>query len=124
MTQRPNLDIAALRALIAGMDLGSFARAADEVGRSGAAVSAQIHKLEAAAGAPLFRKAGRSLALTEAGERMLRYARRMVALNDEAVAAVRGADLSGGVRLGLQEEFGEAMLPAVLGRFARAHPRV
>jgi len=124
MTRQPNLDLASLRTLAAGVDLGSFARAADEVGRSSAAVSAQIHKLESMAGTPLFRKEGRQLALTEAGERMLSYARRMVALNDEAVAAVRGADLSGGVRLGLQEEFGESMLPDVLGRFARAHPRV
>lgn len=119
-----NLDIAALRSLIAGIDLGSFARAAEQVGRSTSAVSAQIHKLEDMAGTPLFRKAGRTLELTEAGSLLLGYARRMVALNDEAAAAVRGVDLSGGVRLGLQEEFGEAMLPEVLGRFARAHPKV
>ncbi|MCG5263171.1 LysR family transcriptional regulator [Cupriavidus gilardii] len=119
-----NLDIAALRSLVAGIDLGSFARAADQVGRSTSAVSAQIHKLEDMAGTPLFRKAGRTLELTEAGNLLLGYARRIVALNDEAAAAVRGVDLSGGVRLGLQEEFGEATLPEVLGRFARAHPKV
>lgn len=121
---RMNLDTAALRSLVAGMDLGSFVRAADRVGRSTSAVSAQMHKLEEAAGVPLFRKAGRTLALTEAGELMLGYARRLVALNDEAVAAVRGVDVSGGVRLGMQEEFGEAILPGVLGQFARAHPKV
>lgn len=119
-----NLDIAALRTLAAGIDMGSFARAADHVGRSTSAVSAQIHKLEEMAGTPLFRKTGRTLALTEAGETLLGYARKIVALNDEAAAAVLGVDLSGGVRLGLQEEFGESMLPAVLGRFARAHPKV
>ncbi|MCT9119083.1 LysR substrate-binding domain-containing protein [Cupriavidus gilardii] len=119
-----NLDIAALRSLVAGVDLGSFARAADQVGRSTSAVSAQIHKLEDMVGTPLFRKSGRTLELTEAGNLLLGYARRMVALNDEAAAAVRGVDLSGGVRLGLQEEFGEATLPEVLGRFARAHPKV
>lgn len=119
-----NFDIAALRSLVAGVDLGSFARAADQVGRSTSAVSAQIHKLEDMAGTPLFRKAGRTLELTEAGNLLLGYARRIVALNDEASTAVQGVDLSGGVRLGLQEEFGEAMLPEVLGRFARAHPKV
>lgn len=119
-----NLDIAALRTLVAGVELGSFARAADQVGRSTSAVSAQIHKLEDMAGTPLFRKAGRTLELTEAGNLLLAYARRILALNDEAAAAVRGVDLSGGVRLGLQEEFGEVTLPEVLGRFARAHPRI
>src|SRR6201991_4628734 len=117
-------DLDVLRSFVTGMDLGSFARAADRLGRSTSAVSAQLKKLEEQAGRPIFRKAGRGLALTEAGETMLAYARRLLALNDEAAAAVHGADLEGWVRLGLSEDFGEALLPAVLGRFARAHPRV
>ncbi|MDR0245180.1 MAG: LysR family transcriptional regulator [Burkholderia sp.] len=121
---RPNFDVAALRSLVAGVDLGSFAKAADRVARSSSAVSAQIRKLEEQAGTPLFVKAGRGLALTDAGDAMLRYARRMIALNDEAAAAVRGVNLDGWVRVGLQEDFGEAILPDVLGRFARAHPKV
>ncbi|CAB3766967.1 LysR family transcriptional regulator [Burkholderia sp. MSh2] len=121
---RPNFDVAALRSLVAGVDLGSFAKAADRVARSSSAVSAQIRKLEEQAGTPLFVKAGRGLALTDAGDAMLRYARRMVELNDEAAAAVRGVNLDGWVRVGLQEDFGEAILPDVLGRFARAHPKV
>ncbi|WP_241300888.1 LysR substrate-binding domain-containing protein [Burkholderia stabilis] len=121
---RPNFDVAALRSLVAGVDLGSFAKAADRVARSSSAVSAQIRKLEGQAGTPLFVKAGRGLALTDAGDAMLRYARRMIELNDEAAAAVRGVNLDGWVRVGLQEDFGEAILPDVLGRFARAHPKV
>lgn len=120
----PNFDVAALRSLVAGIDLGSFARAADRVGRSTSAVSAQLRKLEEQAGAPLFRKSGRGLALTDAGETLLDYARRIIELNDEAANAVRGAELNGWMRLGMQEDFGEAMLPEVLGRFARAHPKV
>lgn len=119
-----NFDVAALRSFVTGMDLGSFAKAADRVGRSTSAVSAQIRKLEEQVGAPLFRKAGRGLGLTDAGEVMLRYARRLVELNDEAVVAARGTDLEGRVRLGLQEDFGESLLADVLGRFARAHPKV
>ncbi|MDN7557841.1 LysR substrate-binding domain-containing protein [Burkholderia orbicola] len=121
---RPNFDVAALRSLVAGVDLGSFAKAADRVARSSSAVSAQIRKLEEQAGTPLFVKAGRGLALTDAGDAMVRYARRMIELNDEAAAAVRGVKLDGWVRVGLQEDFGEAILPDVLGRFARAHPKV
>jgi DNA-binding transcriptional LysR family regulator len=117
-------DLASLRSFVTGMDLGSFARAADRVGRSTSAVSAQIKKLEEQAGTPLFRKSGRGLALTDAGEVMLNYARRLVELNDEAAVAVRGVDLEGWIRLGLQEDFGEVVLPDVLGRFARAHPKV
>ena len=119
-----DFDVLALRSLVAGIELGSFARASERIGRSTSAISAQIRKLEEQAGTPLFRKAGRGLALTEAGETMLAYARRLVELNDEAAAAIRGVDLAGWIRLGMQEDFGETVLPNVLGRFARAHPKV
>jgi DNA-binding transcriptional LysR family regulator len=117
-------DLDVLRSFVAGVDLGSFGRAADRLGRSTSAVSAQLKKLEEQAGVPLLRKEGRGLALTEAGETMLAYARRLLALNDQASRAVRGAELEGRVRLGLQEDFGETLLPQVLGQFARAHPKV
>src|SRR5882757_7386275 len=117
-------DLDVLRSFVAGIELGSFAKAAGRVGRSTSAASAQLKKLEEQAGTPIFRKAGRGLALTEAGETMLAYARRLLDLNDEAATAVHGVELEGWVRLGLQEDFGETLLPAVLGRFARAHPRL
>ena len=117
-------DLEVLRSFVAGVDLGSFGRAADRLGRSTSAVSAQLKKLEEQAGVPLLRKDGRGLALTDAGETMLAYARRLLDLNDQAARAVRGVQLQGHVRLGLQEDFGEMLLPRVLGRFARAHPKV
>ncbi|KQX34428.1 LysR substrate-binding domain-containing protein [Variovorax sp. Root434] len=117
-------DLDVLRTFSTGIALGSYARAADRLGRSTSAVSAQLKKLESQAGTVLFRKAGRGLELTDAGETLLTYAHRMLELNEEAGAAMRGTDLQGWVRLGLQEDFGETLLPAVLGRFARAHPKV
>ncbi len=117
-------DLDVLRTFSTGVALGSFARAADTLGRSTSAVSAQLKKLEAQSGTPLLRKSGRGLVLTEAGETLLGYARRLLELNDEAAAAVQGSTLRGLVRLGLQEDLGETLLPDVLGRFARAHPQV
>ncbi len=119
-----NLDMDALRSFVTGMELGSFARAADRLGRSTSAISAQLKKLEEQAGVSLVRKSGRGLVPTASGEQLLSYGRRILDLNDEAVAAVKGVDLDGWVRLGLQEDFGDALLPQVLGRFARSHPRV
>ena len=121
---RVHLDLDVLRSFATGIELGSYAKAADRLGRSTSAVSAQLKKLEDQAGTPLLRKSGRGMVLTEAGEVMLGYARRLLELNDEAVSAVRGVQLEGRVRLGLQEDFGESMLPEVLGRFKRAHPRL
>ncbi|MDB5765642.1 MAG: putative LysR family transcriptional regulator, partial [Collimonas fungivorans] len=119
-----SFDLDVLRTFTTGIDLGSYAKAADRLGRSTSAVSAQLKKLEEQAGAPIFRKAGRGLALTESGEILLGYARRLLDLNDETASAVRGVELEGEVKLGLQEDFGEALLADVLGRFMRAHPKV
>ncbi len=122
--RRISFDPDVLRSFVTGVELGSFARAADRLGRSTSAVSAQLKKLEEQAGRPLLRKVGRGMTLTDAGEVMLGYARRLLELNDEAASALRGGELEGGIRLGLQEDFGETLLPDVLGRFARAHPMV
>ncbi|MEJ8296346.1 LysR substrate-binding domain-containing protein [Delftia tsuruhatensis] len=117
-------DLDVLRTFCTGVELGSFARAADKLGRSTSALSAQLKKLESQCGTPLLRKSGRGLVLTEAGETLRGYALRLLELNDRAVAAVRGSELRGLVRLGLQEDLGESVLPHVLGQFARAHPHV
>ncbi len=121
---RIHFDLDFLRSYVTGVELGSFAQAAERLGRSTSAVSAQLKKLEEQVGAPILRKAGRGMVPTAAGETLLAYARRLLELNDEAASAVRGVDLEGGVRLGMPEDFGERVLTDVLGRFAKAHPRV
>jgi len=124
MATRTNLDMDVLRTFVTGFELGSFARAAERLGRSQSAVSTQLRKLEDQVGQPLVQKAGRGLALTAAGESMLGYAKRLLDLNDEAVDRLRGTELEGWARLGLAQDFAEGWLPAVLKRFARAYPRV
>jgi DNA-binding transcriptional LysR family regulator len=121
---RPNLDIDVLRTFVTGVELGSFAQAAERLGRSPAAVSAQLKKLESQVGQALLVKSGRKLALTDAGELLLGYARRMLELNDEAVDRVRSSTVEGWVRVGLPHDFAEHGLPAALGRFAKTHDKV
>lgn len=124
MSLRPNLDVDVLRTFVTGVELGSFAQAAERLGRSPAAVSAQLRKLESQVDQALFVKPGRKLALTDAGELLLGYARRMLELNDEAVSRVRSSSVEGWVRVGLPHDFAENGLPAVLARFARTHDKV
>src|ERR1700692_847756 len=121
---RIHLDMDVLRTLWVAEHLGGFNRAAKRVGRSQSAVSQQIRKLEEQFGEPLFRKAGRGLALTAAGEIVLGDAQHILDLNDEAVAAVRGVAAQGSVRFGLPGDFAETWLPMALGRFKRTHPAV
>lgn len=119
-----NLDMDVLRTLAIAGELGSFRRAAHRVGRSQSAVSQQLRRLEEQVGERLFRKHGRGMIPTEAGDVMLAYARRILGLNDEAIAAVRGHAIEGLVRFGLPSDFAESWLPAALGRFNRAHPAI
>lgn len=121
---RINLDLDVLRTLVAAQELGGFNRAADQVGRTQSAVSQQIRRLEDQLGQALYRKNGRGLALTEAGDVMLRYARKLLELNDDAVAAIRGVAVEGTVRFGLPSDLAETWLSTTLGRFKRAHPTV
>jgi DNA-binding transcriptional LysR family regulator len=119
-----NLDMDVLRTLAVAMDVGGFGKAAERLGRSQSAVSLQMRRLEERVGRPLFRREGRGLALTDAGDVVLGYARQILELNDQAVAAARGIAIGGSVRFGVPQDFGESWLPGVLARFSRAHPSV
>ncbi|MBL8709275.1 MAG: LysR family transcriptional regulator, partial [Rhodospirillaceae bacterium] len=119
-----NLDMDVLRSFVTGTELGSFAKAAERLGRSQSAISLQLKKLEEQVGETLLKKEGRGLVLTAPGEILFSYAKRLLELNDEAVAAARGVAIEGWVRLGIVQDFAEGWLPTLLGRFARAHPGV
>ena len=122
--QLANLDMDVLRTLAVAMDLGGFSKAAERLGRSQSAVSLQMRRLEERVGRPLFRREGRGLALTDVGDVVLSYARQILELNDQAVAAARGIAIGGSVRFGVPQDFGDSWLPGVLARFSRAHPSV
>jgi DNA-binding transcriptional LysR family regulator len=118
-----NLDLDTLRTLVVANDLGGYAQAADRLGRTPSAISLQMKRLQDDLGAQLFRKKGRTLALTEAGETAIRYARRILALNDELLDTLQGTTLSGLIRLGCSQDF-SSILPAVLSQFAALYPRM
>ncbi|EMB9089439.1 LysR substrate-binding domain-containing protein [Klebsiella michiganensis] len=118
----PTFDLDALRSFVTGIECGSFAQAASRLCRSTSAVSAQLKKLEQQCGADLVVKRGRHLALTQNGEIIMGYARRLLALNDEAQRALQGERLQGEIRIGMQEDFGESLMPGILGEFKRHHP--
>lgn len=118
------LDLPSLQTLVTAVELGGFGKAAQRLHRTPGAVSLQIKALEERVGTPLFRKQGRQQALTEAGELLVGHARRIIALNDEAVISLQGARMQGTVRFGMPQDFADGWLPATLARFARTHPAV
>jgi DNA-binding transcriptional LysR family regulator len=120
----PLLDLDVLRTFVAIAETGSFTLAAGAVFRTPSAVSMQIKKLEDILGASVFLRDARSVTLTQEGEMLMGYARRMLALNREAVSKFIVPDIAGVVRMGSPDDYGERILPIVLKRFAKTHPAI
>ena len=118
------LDIDQLRTFIAIAETGSFTKAAEVVNKTQSAVSMQMKRLEERIERPIFARDGRASKLTEDGARLLDYARRLVKLNVETVAAFSDAALSGRVRLGVPDDYADRYLPEIMARFSRAYPGV
>jgi DNA-binding transcriptional LysR family regulator len=118
------LDVDHLRTFLAIAETGSFTRAADLVHKTQSAVSMQMKRLEERVGRPIFARDGRASKLTDDGERLLDYARRIVKLNVEAISAFSDGDLTGRVRLGVPDDYADRYLPEIMARFSRAYPGV
>jgi len=113
-----------LRTFLAFVDAGSLARAADIVGRSPSAVTAQMHRLEDLVGEPLLAPAGRGRMLTLAGEDLIVHARRILDTHREAWLSLKGARADGRVALAATQDFADTALPDQLRAFARTHPQI
>jgi DNA-binding transcriptional LysR family regulator len=118
------IDVDQLRTFIAIAETGSFTKAADVVHKTQSAVSMQMKRLEERLDRPIFARDGRASKLTEDGERLLDYARRIIKLNMEVLSAFSEAELSGRVRLGVPDDYADRYLPEIMARFSRVYPGV
>jgi DNA-binding transcriptional LysR family regulator len=88
-------------------------------------VTTRIKGLEAEIGVPLFARHSRGMMLTEAGQRLLPYARQLLALSAEALASTRDDGVARGpLNIGSMETTAAVRLPALLAYYHRAHPEV
>jgi DNA-binding transcriptional LysR family regulator len=122
--QIPLLDLDLLNTLVAIADTGTFSSAAAVVYRTPSAISMQVKKIEDLVETPIFVRDSRSVTLTDHGKFLVEHARRMLALNREAVAHFIQPDLYGVVRLGAPDDVAERFLPEMLCRFNQSHPGV
>lgn len=117
-----NLPTTLLRSFVAIVDAGSMLGAAEQVFVTQSALSLQIKRLEELLQQSLFSREGRKLALTRNGQILLDYARRVLNLHDEGIAAISSESFSGPVRIGMVQDFADSLLSGLLARFAELHP--
>jgi len=122
MSITPTFDLELLRSFVAVATHGTFASAGSRLQRSQSAVTQQMQRLEAQLGQTLFEKQGRGKRLTEHGHHLLRYARDMLALNDDAMLALRDSGSGGSLRIGSPHDIADTILPQVLSHIARFMP--
>ena len=102
-----------------------FGRTSRECHVSPSALSRSIQRLEQEAGAPLFSRDNRRVALTEAGQRMQGVALELLSRWDQVVSALRRSDqLRGTLSLFCTVTAAHSLLPALLSQFRLAHPEV
>ncbi|MCB1405892.1 MAG: LysR family transcriptional regulator [Rhodobacteraceae bacterium] len=121
---RRNLDLAALRALTAIADFGGVTRAAHVLNLTQSAVSMQIKRLEESLDAVLLDRTGRGVQLSATGEQLLTYARRILAMNDEAVSRLTDSAYEGEIVIIVPHDIVYPHIPQVLRHFSAAFPRM
>jgi DNA-binding transcriptional LysR family regulator len=122
--RRPLFDLDLLKALVMVADCGTFTAASARLHSTQSTVSQKVRRLEEMAGHKLLDRASRDVRPTDAGELLLAYARRMLALNDEMIEALAGAAVGLTVRLGVPEDFVGGPTTHMLATFNRKHPQV
>jgi DNA-binding transcriptional LysR family regulator len=119
-----NLDMTSLRSFVAIADAGGVTRAAGFLNLTQSAVSMQIKRLEDLLGCDVLDRSARKVQLTAAGETLLSYARRMLALNDEVFGRLTQTQHEGEVVLGVPHDIVYPAIPQILRRFATEYPRM
>lgn len=118
-----NLDITAMRSFVAIVDAGGVTRAAGLLNLTQSAVSMQIKRLEETLNQPLFVRTTRKMALTPAGEQLLGFARKMIAINDDAFGELSDNVSQDEIFLGVPQDIVYPTIPPVLRAFAVDFPK-
>jgi LysR family transcriptional regulator, transcriptional activator of the cysJI operon len=104
----------------------NYTRAGEEINLSQPSVSVRIHQLESELRVKLFEQLGKKVVLTDAGQLLVPYANRVIAAVDDAHHAVdelQGLE-RGSLRIGASTTPGMYLVPQVVARFKRSHPKI
>ena len=120
---RLNLPTDLLRSFVAIVDTGSMVRASERVFLTQSALSLQMKRLADIVQQPIFRRYHGATSLTPAGETLLQSAREILALNDQVVSKL-GGRLTLPTRIGMVQDFADAILSDVLAQLTRLSPHL
>jgi DNA-binding transcriptional LysR family regulator len=119
------MEIRNLRTFLTVAKLLSFNKAADRLHYAQSSISAQIQALEEELGVQLFDRLGRRILLTEAGERLVPYAEKIIDLADETRTEIGGgAEPEGSLTVRIPESLGVHRLPSVIYEFSTRFPGI
>ena len=119
-----NIDVSLLRTFVAAAENEHFGSAAEKVCKSQAAVSQQMQRLENLLDCELFVRVGRNKRLSDQGVRLLKYAKRILSLNDDVFRAMARTVFGHPVRLGACPDGVENLLPNYLATCAETYPNL
>lgn len=119
-----NLSNDALRSFVTLIELESYSKTAERLGKTQPAISMQIKKLEEQLALKLVTRDAGKVCATEHGKWLFQKASAMLILNDEIVNATRQTPLAGRLRLGIPNEFASTLLPTIVGEFNARYPNV
>jgi DNA-binding transcriptional LysR family regulator len=121
-----NMELSQLQFFVTVVEEGGFSKAAERVFRTQPAVSIAIRRLEEEIGTSLFERSQKAPVLTEAGELFYDYARRILALRDQALGVLTELQLlkRGRVRIGANESTSLYLLPHLILQYRSQYPNV
>ncbi len=120
-----NIPTDLLRTFVTVVDHRSFTKAANSLGVTQPAVSAQIKRLQSLLGEEIFDRTVQGVSLTPHGEVVISYARRLLSINDQIVHLAGVGSLPELViRIGTSSDYAAALLPGVLAKFRHSFPAV
>jgi DNA-binding transcriptional LysR family regulator len=110
-----NIPIELLRSFVVIQESGSFTKAAEALNLTQPAISAQIKRLQQLVGGEVFSRSGFGISLSEKGEIVSRYARRILAMNDQILSLTGTASVAKSLRIGVPNVYALSMLPDLIG---------
>src|ERR1700726_2127061 len=119
-----NIPTDLLRTLVAVTEMRSFTKAAQSLGVTQPAVSAQIKRLQYLLGYEVLDKSAPGVSLTPRGEIVVTNARRLLSINDEILQLTNSRPTGQCIRVGIPSDYAGSRIPATLARFRLRFPDI